>query len=150
MTSADPFQKDKNRLLYGTGQPHLEILKSAYRDETQVLKRFQEIFPREVEDLQRIFKGAKWTLTQEGQFFFNRAEGAKGPAELYSLAGTFSKKADRLEFQGEYNPSSGTTISLDGLIELEAEAVRVEVIYAISALALPKSPGFHSAFPKNR
>ncbi len=113
-------QHSRNLLLLGTGEPHITFLKGAQWGP---------------ESTQETFKGARWMFFPMGTFTFTPPPTANVRDDLYTISGTYTTDGNIFEFQGEKKSPLGATASMDGMLYLQEENIRVEVLYTVSSLS---------------
>ncbi|MGA7952840.1 MAG: hypothetical protein WCA07_04895, partial [Gloeobacterales cyanobacterium] len=107
-------QKHQSLLLFaGTGQPEVELLRS------------QELGKA---DTQSLFTKASWKFYSDGRFVFvpNTSRGQT------IVVGTYVKAENTLEFQGQ-TLENGSSISVDGVVKLDGEAILLDAVFSLSA-----------------
>lgn len=84
-----------------------------------------------VESIERIFQGGVWTFYSDGKFVFIPSPNANLAPRLFPLTGTYTRKADEIQFQAE-NEVNGTKITVDGSIRVRGKTATLEGLYTAS------------------
>ncbi|GAB4205955.1 MAG: hypothetical protein Fur006_62590 [Coleofasciculaceae cyanobacterium] len=96
-----------------------------------------------IERIKRMLQGGTWIFLPDGTFVFSFPLTTDDRADLFPISGTYIKRGNVLEFQGErqsLNPSISIdgvkgfdSAAVDGFVRLEKEAVILDVTYTVSA-----------------
>jgi CHAT domain-containing protein len=124
MTQSNPSKNLRSSFrLTGAKEPKIEILKGAQWGE---------------ERTRRMFERASWLFHPDGRFLFIPSQNTDVRLDLFPISGNYSKVDDRFEFQGERQSPSGTSASVDGIIDINGENILLNVIYTVAAMASQK------------